>query len=128
MSDKSDAIIRIDPARKARFAKLFRPGSQEWRNYCDAVTASFDDVFELAARTAERIVFGIDDWQNTTKAIVTGKVVQAIHELDKTRNAAIVADASRVAAQEIYAIEWWPSPQTTVAGRVAAAIRRMKLS
>jgi len=102
--------------------------SQARRNHCEALTASFDDVFELAAKIAERVVSGIDDWQKASKSVVTGKVISAIHELDQTRNMAIVADASRVAAQEIYAIEWWPSPQTTVADRVAAAIRRMKLS
>jgi hypothetical protein len=128
MADKRKAIIHIDPARRALFSRLFRPMSQEHRDHCDALTASFDDVFELAAGAAEREIFKIEDWQNASKGTVAAKTTAAIRELAATRNHAIVADATRVAEQEIYAIEWWPSPKATVSARVAAAIRRMKLS
>ena len=128
MADKRKAIIHIDPAKKALFARMFRPMSQERRDHCEALTASFDDVFELAAKAAEREISKIKDWQNASKGIVAAKITEAIRELARTRNSAIVADACRVAEQEIYAIEWWPSPEQTVSTRVAAAIRRMKLS
>src|SRR5262249_11221886 len=110
MSDKRKAIIHIDPARKALFSRLFRPMSQEHRDQCDALTASFDGVFELAAKRAEREISKIENWESASKGAVAAKVAEAIRDLARTRNTAIVADASRVAEQEIYAIEWWPSP------------------
>ena len=128
MADKRKAIIHIDPAKKALFARMFRPMSQERRDQCDALTASFDDVFELAAKASEREISKIEDWQNAPKGTVVAKITDAIRYLARTRNNAIVADTTRVAEQEIYAIEWWPSPRSVVAARVVAAIRRMKLS
>jgi hypothetical protein len=128
MADEPKAIIHIDPARRALFSKLFRPMSQQHRDHCDTLTASFDDVFELAAKAAEREISKTEDWQNTSKGTVAAKTTEAIRDLARNRNGAIVADACRVAEQEIYAIEWWPSPKPTVSTRVTAAIRRMKLS
>lgn len=73
-----------------------------------------------------------------TPLVLAAKVVPQESFLSDTKRAqyeattamydAVFEDAARVAEQEIYAIEDWPTSKAVVASRVMAAIRRLKLS